>query len=82
MIPSIGSDWNTVRGTSPVPGGISMNITSRSPHATSVQNCVTAPAITGPLHTTGSLSFSVSKLSDITLISDALLPGIIPISLP
>ena len=29
---------------------------------TSVQNCFTAPAITGPRHTTGSVSFSVSRL--------------------
>ena len=26
MIPLTGRDWNTVRGTSPVPGGISTNI--------------------------------------------------------
>ena len=26
IIPSTGSDWNTVRGTSPVPGGISTNM--------------------------------------------------------
>ena len=25
-MPSTGRDWNTVRGTSPVPGGISTNI--------------------------------------------------------
>ena len=40
ITPSTGSDWNTVSGTSPVPGGISTNMKSTSPHITSVQNCV------------------------------------------
>lgn len=48
----------TVSGTSPVPGGQSMNIQSVSSHATSSQNCLTALAITGPLHITGSVSLS------------------------
>ena len=57
-IPSTGRDWNTVRGTSPVPGGMSTNMKSTSCHSTSVQNWVTAPAMTGPRQTTGSRSFS------------------------
>ena len=52
--PSTGRDWKTVRGTSPVPGGMSTNSTSMSPQCTSVQNCFTTPAMTGPRQTTGS----------------------------
>ena len=58
MTPSIGRDWNTVRGTSPVPGGMSTNMKSTSCHSTSVQNWVTAPAMTGPRQTTGAVSSS------------------------
>ena len=36
IIPSIGMLWKTVNGTSPVPGGISINAISFSPHKTSV----------------------------------------------
>ena len=64
--PSTGSDWNTVSGTSPVPGGMSTIITSSSPQWTSVQNCFTAPAMTGPRQTTGSEGSSTSMLRDIT----------------
>ena len=42
-------------GTSPVPGGISTNRKSTSSQITSCQNCLTAPAITGPRQTTGAL---------------------------
>ena len=58
--------WNTVSGTSPVPGGMSMTITSSSPQETSSQNCLTAPAITGPRQMTGESSFSSIRLMDIT----------------
>ena len=64
IIPSTGRDWNTVSGTSPVPGGISTNIKSISCQSVSLQNCFTAPAITGPLQITGSVSLSSSRLAD------------------
>ena len=38
MMPSSGMDWKMVRGTSPVPGGMSTNMKSTSPQITSVQN--------------------------------------------
>ena len=82
IIPSTGIDWNTVSGTSPVPGGISMNIKSTSSQTTSVQNCFTAPAITGPRQITGAPSSSSSKFSDIILIPVFDTPGKIPSSLP
>ena len=66
MMPSTGRLWNTVRGTSPVPGGISTKRKSTSFQTTSVQNCLTAPAMTGPRQTTGSSSFSTSRLMLIT----------------
>ena len=47
MMPSTGRLWKTVRGTSPVPGGISTKRKSTSFQTTSVQNCLTAPAMTG-----------------------------------
>ena len=56
--------WKTVSGTSPVPGGMSTNMMSTSSQKTSVQNCFTAPAITGPRHTTGSLGFSTRMFRD------------------
>ena len=62
MMPSTGRLWNTVSGTSPVPGGISTKRKSTSFQTTSVQNCLTAPAMTGPRQTTGSSSFSTSRL--------------------
>ena len=61
MMPSTGRDWNTVRGTSPVPGGMSTNITSTWPQTMSVQNCLTVLAMTGPRKTTGSSSFSSNR---------------------
>ena len=66
ITPATGRDWNTVSGTSPVPGGMSTNIYSTSSQSTSVQNCVTAPAMTGPRQTTGSVSFGSSRLMDIS----------------
>ena len=64
--PSTGRLWKTVSGTSPVPGGISMIIASSSPQATSSQNCLTAPAMTGPRQTTGVSSFSWRRLTLMT----------------
>ena len=58
--------WNTVRGTSPVPGGMSTKRKSTSFQMTSCQNCFTAPAMTGPRHTTGSVSFSSIRFTLIT----------------
>jgi hypothetical protein len=81
IIPSTAIDWNTVRGTSPVPGGISMNIKSTSPQITSVQNCFTVLPIIGPLHTTGSVSFFKSKLTDMISIPVLVLTGNKPSSL-
>ena len=81
-IPSTGTDWNTVSGTSPVPGGISTNRTSRSPQITSVQNCFTAPAITGPLQITGSSLSGRSRLMDIIWMPDSVTEGNSPSSLP
>ena len=66
-MPSRGSDWNTVRGTSPVPGGISTNIKSTLSQTTSVQNCFTAPATIGPRQMTGWVASSKRRLIDITL---------------
>ena len=79
-MPSTGRLWNTVRGTSPVPGGISTNRKSTSFQTTSVQNCLTAPAITGPRHTTGSSSFSTSRLMLITSMPIRLWMGQQPLS--
>ena len=66
IMPSSGRDWNTVSGTSPVPGGISTNIQSTSPHTTSLQNCFTVPASIGPRQMTGLVSSSMRRLRDIT----------------
>ena len=82
MIPSRGMDWNTVRGTSPVPGGQSTNMRSMSFQMVSFQNCLTVPAITGPRQTTGSVSLSMSRLTDITSMPVVEEGGISPISLP
>ena len=60
--PSSGMLWKTVSGTSPVPGGMSMTMTSSSPQETSSQNCLTAPAMTGPRQMTGESSRSSSRL--------------------
>ena len=65
-MPSTGSVWNTVSGTSPVPGGMSTNRKSTSFQMTSCQNCLTVPAMMGPRHTTGSLSCSSSRFTLIT----------------
>ena len=51
-----------------MPGGRSRTSTSRSPHTTSPQNCLIAPLINGPLHTTGESSSGNSKLMDIAQI--------------
>ncbi|MPN47956.1 hypothetical protein SDC9_195560 [bioreactor metagenome] len=48
----------------------------------SLQNCLTVSAITGPLQTTGSVSFSRSRLTDIMSIPVLLLTGIIYVSFP
>ena len=82
MIPSIAKDWKTVRGTSPVPGGISMNMKSTSPQITSVQNCFTVLPRIGPLQITGSVSFSRRRLIDIISIPVLLFKGYKPSSLP
>ena len=63
---------------SPVPGGMSTNITSTSPQTTSLQNCLTAPAITGPRQTTGSFGLSTSRFSDMTPMPLWLRQGNIP----
>ena len=62
MMPSSGRDWYTVSGTSPVPGGISMNMTLTSFHSTSDQNCLTVSPMMGPRQTTGSFSRSSKRL--------------------
>ena len=63
--PLNGMLWKTVSGTSPVPGGISMNMMSTSSHTTSVQNCCAAPAMRVPRQMTGSSSCSKSEFIDI-----------------
>ena len=78
MMPSTGSDWNTVSGTSPVPGGISTNMKSTSPHITSDQNCLTVPAMTGPRQTTGSVSFSSSRFRETIFTPVTLAAGMMP----
>ena len=77
-IPSTGMDWNIVSGTSPVPGGQSMTITSTSPQITSVQNCFTIPAITGPLQSTGEVTSSKSRFTLTASIPVVVFMGIIP----
>ena len=81
-MPSTGSDWNTVSGTSPVPGGMSTNIKSTSLQMTSVQNCLTVPAMTGPRQTTGSPGSSSSRLMDITCTPSRVSAGRMPSSQP
>ena len=80
MMPSTGRLWNTVSGTSPVPGGMSTNMKSTSFQMTSCQNCFTAPAITGPRHTTGSVSFSSSRFTLITSMPVLVRTGMMPCS--
>ena len=63
-IPSSGIDWNTVSGTSPVPGGISISRTSSVSQMTSVQNCFTTPEMTGPRQTTGASGSSSIRLTE------------------
>ena len=82
MIPSTGRLWNTVSGTSPVPGGISTNMKSTSPQRTSVQNCFTVPAISAPRQITGSVSFSSSRFTLISFTPVRLSTGKIPSSVP
>ena len=81
-MPSTGRVWNTVRGTSPVPGGMSTNRKSTSFQMTSCQNCFTAPAMTGPRHTTGSSSFSSRRFTLITSMPVRLWMGQMPFSSP
>ena len=81
-MPSTGSDWNTVSGTSPVPGGISTYRQSTSPQHTSVQNCLTVPAIRLPRQITGSVSCSSSRLMDMTFTPFLASCGRMPSSLP
>ena len=49
---------------------------------TSVQNCLTAPPMTGPRQMTGSVSFGRSRLMDMTLTPSGVSAGSIPSSLP
>ena len=49
---------------------------------TSCQNCFTVPAITGPLHITGSVVFSRSRFTDIVCMPVLLVTGKIPLSSP
>ena len=81
-MPSMGRDWNTVRGTSPVPGGMSTNMKSISSQMTSVQNCFTVPAMTGPRQTTGSVSLESSRFRETILMPVTLRAGMMPSSLP
>ena len=75
MMPSIGSDWNTVSGTSPVPGGISTNMYSTSPQTTVDQNCVTVLLMMGPRQTTGSVVFSSKRFMLMTSTPVRLMTG-------
>ena len=52
-----------------------MNMMSLSPHTTSVQNCLSVPAITGPRQMTGSVSFSSSRFTLITRMPVAVTAG-------
>ena len=61
---------------------MSTNIKSTSPYTTSVQNCFTTPASTGPLQTTGSVSSSKSKFTLITGMPVLLTAGIRKLSSP
>ena len=82
-IPSNGIDWKTVNGTSPVPGGISTNITSMSFHNVLPQNCFTTSATTGPLQITGCVSSSNIKFKDTTSIPKFVIAGrMIPSAFP
>ena len=58
---------NTVKGISPVHGGLSMINTSRSPYTTSPKNCFIAPVCAGPLHITGVSKVCKRNPIDITL---------------
>ena len=69
-------------GTSPVPGGISINNKSISFQITSVQNCNTVPEITIPLQTTGEVASSKSRFMDISCIPEGESTVSIPSSLP
>ncbi len=76
-IPSTGKDWKAVKGISPVPGGISTNIKSTSPHLTSVQNCFSTFESIEPRHTTGLSGVSSNKFMLIALIPVFVTAGII-----
>ena len=65
-IPSRVMVWKTVNGTSPVPGGMSISRKSMCSQITSVQNCFTIPATSGPRHSTGDFSSAINKLLEIT----------------
>src|SRR5450756_105785 len=77
-MPSTGRDWNAVRGTSAVPGGRSTMRTSKSPHATSVQNCLMADVSSGPRQMTGWLESSKSRFMEMILIPVAVSGGTMP----
>ena len=49
---------------------------------TSVQNCFTVPAMTGPRHTTGSVSFSNKRFSETSFTPVLLSAGMMPSSVP
>ncbi len=82
IMPSRGTDWKSVSGTSPVPGGQSTMSRSVSFQIVSVQNCLTVPAMSEPLHTTGLFSSSSMRLTDMTSIPVFVLGGIMPCSSP
>ena len=80
MMPSTGRDWKTVSGTSPVPGGMSMNMQSTSPQLTSDQNCWSTSVITGLLQMTGWFSSCIMRFMDMILIPVAVTAGRSPFS--
>ena len=57
---------------------MSANITSTSPHTTSVQNCLTVPPIIGPRQSTGSVSSSSKRLTDMSFVPPLLITGSTP----
>lgn len=64
--PVSGKFWLMVNWVSPVPGGMSMTITSSSPHWTSRSNCWMAPMTMGPRQMIG-LSSGTRKPMDMHL---------------
>ena len=59
-----------------------MNMMSLSPHSTSVQNCLTAPAMTGPRQTTGVVSSGSSRFRLMVLMPVLLTTGKMVVSVP